>query len=67
VDQLAAAAGALRDALKDWAWCQAQRRRREWPRALAVRFALRLGKAAGYRAGWRHYRRDRMATPVIAS
>ncbi len=60
VAELAAAAGALRDALKDWIWCQAQRRRREWPRAFAVRFAQRLGRAAGYRAGWRHYRRGRM-------
>lgn len=63
----AAAAGALRDALKDWLWCKAQRRLREWPRALAVRFAMRLGKVAGYRAGWHHYRIDGDESLIPAS
>lgn len=67
VSYAAAVAGALRDALKDWGWCQARRRRREWPRALAVRFAQRFGKAAGYRAGWRHYRRDRLETSLVTT
>lgn len=49
--------GAVRDALRDWRWCARHGRRREWPAAVAVRLAQRLGKRDGYRAGWIHYQR----------
>jgi rhamnosyltransferase len=49
--------GALKDSLRDWTWCAGEGRRREWFRAFAVRVAQRLGKRAGYRAGWLHYGR----------
>jgi len=52
------ARGSLADALKDWRWCAQEGRRREFPYAYAVRFAQRLGKRDGYRAGWKHYKRD---------
>lgn len=47
---------ALRDAAGDWGWCRQKRRIREWPHALGVRLAQRLGKTVGFRRGWRHYR-----------
>lgn len=50
--------GTLRDAAKDWKWCAEQGRFNEWPHAVLIRFAQRLGKRAGYRAGWKHFRRD---------
>ena len=50
--------GTLADAVKDWRWCAAEGRRSEWPHAVAVRFAQRLGKRDGYHAGWKHYQRD---------
>lgn len=50
--------GTFRDALKDWHWCARHDRRKEWIHAVAVRFAQRLGKRNGYRAGWLHYQRD---------
>ena len=46
---------ALRDAGRDWAWCQREGRIGEWPHALAVRAAQRLGKTVGFRRGWHHY------------
>lgn len=49
--------GTLRDAQKDWRWCAQQGRRCEWGHAVAVRFAQRLGRRDGYRAGWVHYGR----------
>lgn len=67
VSYATAAAGALRDALKDWLWCRSQQRLHEWPQAVAVRVAQRLGKTAGYRAGWRHYRLDGDEAPLPAS
>lgn len=57
-----AAVGAARDAVKDWHWCRDQRRRREWPRAAAVRVAQRFGKFIGLRAGRVHYTR----APIVA-
>ena len=56
-----ATAGAVRDAIKDARWCLKQGRLLEWPQAVGVRFAQRFGKGAGYRAGWRHYKRDQPA------
>jgi rhamnosyltransferase len=44
-----------RDALKDFAYCMRQRRLLEWPQAVAVRLAQRLGKRDGLKAGRRHY------------
>jgi rhamnosyltransferase len=53
---VAATAGALRDSVRDWRWCRLTHTKREWPHALTVRFAQRLGKCAGTRAGWRQAR-----------
>jgi len=50
--------GAMKDAMRDWSWCAQESRLAEWPRALVVRVAQRLGKRDGYRAGWVHYRRS---------
>jgi rhamnosyltransferase len=61
------ALGSLKDAAKDWAWCRRAGRLGEWPHALAVRFAQRLGKRDGYRAGWKHYRRDQPATGAVSA
>jgi len=63
----AATAGALRDALKDWRWCRTEHRLREWPRALTVRLAQRLGKATGYRTGWHHFHSPTASTPATTS
>ena len=46
---------AMRDAAQDLAWCRRQRRLREWPHAVGVRLAQRLGKTIGFRKGWYHY------------
>lgn len=51
----AAVLGALRDSARDWLWLRAQERLAQWPHALAVRLAQRLGRNAGFRAGWQHY------------
>lgn len=62
-----AMAGALRDAVKDARWCLKHGRMLEWPHAVGVRFAQRLGKGAGYRAGWQHYKRDQTSgTPATS-
>lgn len=44
-----------RDAIKDLSFCARQGRLGEWPRALAVRLAQRLGKREGLKDGRRHY------------
>jgi rhamnosyltransferase len=51
--------GAFRDAARDLGYCARERRFNEWPHAVAVRVAQRLGKLHGYRAGWTHYGRGR--------
>ena len=45
----------LRDAVQDFAWCRREKRLTEWPHALGVRIAPRLGRTFGYRRGWQHY------------
>ncbi len=50
--------GTAKDALKDWCWCAANGRRREWPHAVLVRLFQRLGKRDGYRDGWKHFGRN---------
>jgi rhamnosyltransferase len=47
---------AIKDAAQDLDWCRQQRRLREWPHAVGVRFAQRLGKTIGFRKGRSHYR-----------
>jgi rhamnosyltransferase len=53
----------LRDASRDLAWCRRNGRLNEWPHALSVRAAQRLGKTVGFRRGWNHYHRT--STPVL--
>ncbi len=45
----------LGDVRRDAAWCLCNGRLLDLPHAIAVRAAQRLGKTAGFRAGWRHY------------
>ena len=51
--------GAFRDNLRDLKYCREQGRLLEFPHAAAVRFSQRRGKMDGYRAGWKHYGRDK--------
>ena len=46
-------AGSARQAIGDLRYCLRHRRYREWPRAVMVRVAQRLGKLRGFRDGWR--------------
>lgn len=41
----------LRDAVRDAAYCLKQRRLREWPHAVRVRYNQRMGRLEGYRIG----------------
>ncbi len=50
--------GTLRDLARDAVHCVRQKQIGELPHAAAVRFAQRLGKMDGYRAGWKHYGRS---------
>jgi rhamnosyltransferase len=45
----------MKDAAQDLGWCRQQRRLREWPHAVGVRLAQRLGKIIGFRKGRSHY------------
>ncbi|MEI8342607.1 MAG: glycosyltransferase family A protein [Verrucomicrobiota bacterium] len=45
----------LRDASMDLKWCLRHSRSGEWPHAIGVRVAQRLGRTFGYRDGWQHY------------
>lgn len=47
--------GVARDAARDFAWCQRSGRLGEWPHALSIRTAQRLGKIVGFRRGWQRY------------
>ena len=49
-------AGSARQAMGDFRYCLRQRRGGEWPHAVSVRIAQRLGKLRGFRDGWRRYR-----------
>jgi len=49
-------AGSALQAIGDFRYCLRQRRGGEWPRAVGVRVAQRLGKLRGFRDGWRRYR-----------
>ncbi|MEI8037123.1 MAG: glycosyltransferase [Verrucomicrobiota bacterium] len=55
--------GWLKDTLHDATWCLRHCRPGGLPYASAVRLAQRLGRRAGYHAGWRLYQRD-PATPA---
>jgi hypothetical protein len=45
----------MKDAAQDLGWCRQQRRLRDWPHAVGVRLAQRLGKIIGFRKGRSHY------------
>lgn len=55
--------GSIQDAIKDLKYCLKENRATEWPHAVAVRIAQRLGKMDGYRAGWVHYKRSNSQEP----
>jgi rhamnosyltransferase len=46
-------AGSARQAIRDFKYCVQERRSGEWPHAVFVRVAQRLGKLRGFRDGWR--------------
>lgn len=48
--------GSLRDAWRDFRFCAANRRLREFPHAVRIRHQQRLAKLAGFREGWSFYR-----------
>jgi glycosyltransferase involved in cell wall biosynthesis len=50
--------GGARDSLRDLIYCARSGKLVEWPHAVAVRYAQRLGKRAGFLAGWKHYDRS---------
>jgi len=49
-------AGVAQESLRDLRYCSRNGRLREWPRAVAVRAAQRMGKLKGFRKGWVRYR-----------
>jgi rhamnosyltransferase len=49
-------AGIARESLRDLGYCARTGRLTEWPHAVAVRSAQRLGKFNGFQDGWAHYR-----------
>lgn len=48
--------GWLNDARRDLGYCAAQGRLREVPHAMRIRWRQRLGRLAGFKAGWELYR-----------
>jgi rhamnosyltransferase len=48
--------GWARDARRDLAFCRRTRRLQEWPRAARIRWEQRLGRRAGFKAGWAMHR-----------
>jgi rhamnosyltransferase len=48
--------GWLNDARRDLAFCARTRRWREWPAAARIRWAQRLARRAGFKAGWPMHR-----------
>jgi GT2 family glycosyltransferase len=50
--------GWLNDARRDWFFCVRNRRLREWPHALRVRWQQRRARLAGFQDGWKIYREN---------
>jgi rhamnosyltransferase len=50
--------GGLRDAWEDLRYCGRNRRTREWPHSLKIRWQQRLGRLHGFHAGWQMHRVD---------
>jgi len=48
--------GWVNDARRDLVFCQRRRRLREWPRAVHIRWEQRMGRRAGFKAGWSMHR-----------
>lgn len=55
------AAGGLREGMQDLEYCLRTRRLTEWPHAMAVRIAQRLGKVKGFRRGRTRYQTQPVA------
>jgi len=49
--------GGTKEIVKDLIYCAKTRRLHEWPHAIAIRYAQRIGKRKGFLAGCQHYRR----------
>lgn len=48
--------GWMKDARRDMLFCARQRRLREWPHAMRIRWEQRRARLAGFRDGWNAYR-----------
>jgi rhamnosyltransferase len=48
--------GWINDARRDLLFCRRTRRLREWPRAARIRWAQRVARRAGFKAGWEMHR-----------
>jgi rhamnosyltransferase len=48
--------GWINDVRRDLAYCRRHHRLREWPHALRIRWEQRLGRRAGFMAGWAMHR-----------
>ncbi len=59
-------AGIARESVRDFRYCAREGRLDEWPHALAVRTAQRLGKLKGFRRGWAHYHSANLHPRVTA-
>ena len=53
--------GWLNDARRDLSYCLRQRRLREWPHALRIRWEQRRAKLIGFKAGWAMHRQEVIA------
>ena len=58
--------GWANDARRDLGYCLRCRRFREWPHAVRIRWRQRRGKLAGFKEGWRWYRRGAESKPLPA-
>jgi rhamnosyltransferase len=62
--------GWANDARRDLLYCRRARRLREWPQAAGVRWAQRVARRAGFKAGWAMHREnayegDRVRMPTF--
>jgi rhamnosyltransferase len=62
--------GWANDARRDLVYCRRARRLREWPQAARVRWAQRVARRAGFKAGWAMHREnayegDRVRMPTF--
>ena len=57
--------GWLNDVRRDFLYCARTRRLKEWPQACRIRWEQRRARLAGFREGWRFYKREFEHNPAI--